>query len=485
MKKSEWAFLIIALCVAMLLLGIGINKPFFGQHDWNGVRYGSIARDYLRDGIFYSKMGLSLHYPPLFPLLLTSSRWIMGPSEGALRSVSIIFSLLTLLSIYILGRKLYHKSVAIIATLFTVPLPMFLYFGKMPVHEVILLPLILITVYRYICWLELSTTKQMIYLLVFLILSELVTWPVYILPLLFLFHYIYFYQRKFSQKPANWQIILPLIASISIIILHFFHIKLATGSFFGGGFIGIFLSRLTSNDKSAAIFDFSFLNILRIEIIYFRIYFTNTLLCLSAVWLVKKIVQFFRQKEFSFADSMLAILAVQGIWYVLVFREVGYYHEYLLFYAIPFVVFSASVSVIHVLKNIKIPALKMGIFIALVLLVAVERREFLWALQKSNNSEKGYRLGVFLNDITSRNDRILIGSDFYKEFFELFIIYYSDRNPGYNEHAKIVDIPKYDWVIRPKAHDALSMEVKTYLDNSFSRYENGEFVWYDLKSKKI
>lgn len=484
MKKSEWIFLIIVLCVAMLLLGIGINKPFFGQHDWNGVRYGSIARDYLRHGIFYSKMGLSLHYPPLLPLILTLGRWILGPSEGAMRFVSIIFSLLTLFSIYVLGRKLYRKSVAVIATLFTVPLPIFLYFGKMPVHEVILLPLILITLYRYICWLEIPTTKQMIYLLVFLILSELVTWPVFILPLLFLFHYIFFYQRKFSRKPPDWQIVLPLIASISIIILHFIHIKLATGSFFGGGFIGIFLSRLTSNDKSAVIYDFSFLNILRMEIIYFRVYFTNTLLCLSAVWLVVKIVQFFRQKGFSFADSLLAILAVQGIWYVLVFREVGYYHEYLLFYAIPFTVISAAVSVIRILKYIKIPIFKMSIYIAFMLLVALERREFLRALLISNNSEKGYRLGVFLNDVTSRDERILIGSDFYKEFFELFILYYSDRNPGYNEHAKIADIPKYDWVIRPKAHDALSQDVKAYLDNSFSRYENGEFVWYDLKPKK-
>ena len=108
--------IILILITAAGLLSININKKFIGIHDWNGVWYGTIAKNNLKLGLLHTKLGsvkgtgdtqLSAgsyftHYPVLFPLILTAGYYLMGVSEASLRITVSAFSLLSVLFIYLI-----------------------------------------------------------------------------------------------------------------------------------------------------------------------------------------------------------------------------------------------------------------------------------------------------------------------------------------------------------------------------------------------
>src|SRR3989344_1806206 len=81
-----------------------LDKPFVGIHDWNGARYGNIARNYLRYGFFTTKFSqvensgevvpfefqYYTHYPPLLPILISLSYYIFDIGEWQTRTVPLL-----------------------------------------------------------------------------------------------------------------------------------------------------------------------------------------------------------------------------------------------------------------------------------------------------------------------------------------------------------------------------------------------------------
>lgn len=143
------------LLISVLLFGLSlfvltknINKPFIGIHDWNGARYGLIAKNYLRYGLLQTKFGQSqdatqhptpgnfyTHYPPLLPLAITASYAVFGISEAATRLVPILTTSASLVLIFLLGKMLFGYKVGIIASLLALATPLVRYFGKNASHE--------------------------------------------------------------------------------------------------------------------------------------------------------------------------------------------------------------------------------------------------------------------------------------------------------------------------------------------------------------
>lgn len=125
-------------------IGQNLDKPFWGEHDWNGVRYGNIARNYLRYGLLQTRLGqvensgpvlpgefeYYTRYPPLLPFLIAISYKIFGISEWSTR----LFSL----------------RAGVLAALLVLATPMVGYFGKNPSHEPLTLFFILLAFYGYI-----------------------------------------------------------------------------------------------------------------------------------------------------------------------------------------------------------------------------------------------------------------------------------------------------------------------------------------------
>ncbi|KKS42179.1 MAG: hypothetical protein UV61_C0002G0162 [Candidatus Gottesmanbacteria bacterium GW2011_GWB1_43_11] len=494
-KLQKWLIqywnLILILVLAVILLTVKLDKKFMGQHDWNSTWYGNVARNHIRYGLANTKLGsisaggpidfnssrlYFTHYPPLFPLLLALGFKLFGPSEVALRLVVIFFSLWTIVFIYLLAKLVLNKTVAFLASIFAVVTPLFLYYGKLPVHEPIILPFILAGIYFYLRWFKDQKSKNLILSASFLFLAELITWPAYFVPPLLTLHYWLFHPQK---KHLKLLLLLPLIM-IGVFMLHLMHVKLLTGSFLGGGLVQIFLTRIQSKQTNE-IYRLTFFKYLTTEIQYLKIYFTNILLVLDLGWVIHLIIRY-QKRQIALSESLQMLLLIFGSAYVVIFQEAAFLHDYLIYYLLPFIVIAAAQISEQILRRLT-KNWRLLVAALLVLLVATERLKYAKAILNSNNSEKGYKIGEFINRQTSFNDLVLVGSNFYGDFYASFIAYYGDRSVGYSEDLKLTDLDKFQWVVRPKAHDALSEKSKAILDKKFPRYENAEFVWYDLRKK--
>ena len=172
-------FLFTVLILAGVLVSININKPFIGQHDWNGVVYGQQAKNFLRFGYLPLKFGATLatgdtlpgdrkfstHYTPALPILISFSYRLFGISEWSTRLVPAVASLASVFLVILLGRELISFRAGITAGVLMAVTPMFIYYGKNPVHEVVLLPFALLSFYSYLRWRKiplLSLTSAML-----------------------------------------------------------------------------------------------------------------------------------------------------------------------------------------------------------------------------------------------------------------------------------------------------------------------------------
>ena len=85
-----------------------------------------------------------IHYTPALPVLISLSYVIFGVSEMSTRLVPIIASLASVFLVVLLGKELISFRAGIIAGALMAVTPMFIYYGKNPVHEIVLLPFALL-----------------------------------------------------------------------------------------------------------------------------------------------------------------------------------------------------------------------------------------------------------------------------------------------------------------------------------------------------
>lgn len=402
---------IVIILLASFLFSININKPFIGQHDWNGVVYGQQAKNFLRFGYLPLKFGATLatadilpeerkystHYTPVLPILISFSYRLLGVSEWSTRLVPAIASLASVSLVMILGKELISVKAGIMAGILMVITPMFIYYGKNPVHEVVLLPFALLSFYSYQRFLATDMNKWWKILLLSLTGAMLVGWPGYYAAGLIFFHGILFRQ---SGKIRFLQ--LPLIATILLIIFLFHSIILNPQA--AGDLQNIFFARL--GGSSVGLIDF-----LTKELRYSINLFTATLLFLSSVWLVS------RSKN----KSIILFLGLFGLAHVLIFRQAGYYHEYLLFPFLPFVALSSAGTVDNLLKIFH--GLKIKILIAGLILffVAKERLGYLQALLKSEYVKDIYEEAVEYGKIVKANSKVVVPVE-----RDVYFIFYAD-----------------------------------------------------------
>ncbi len=482
--------LIFILIGALFLLSQKVDKKFIGHHDWNGVWYGDIARNLLRYKIDVTKLGsikncdLAIpdqfryftHYPPLFPVILAINIHLFGDNETSLRMAIIPFSLLLIFLTYLIGKKIFNPQIGLTAAALTIIIPIYIYFGKMSVHEPVILPLILIGVYYYLKWFLSQKRSDFIGIIVGLGLAMLVTWPAYYVPAILFLHYLLFHPKKNKWRSLTYLLLMPFI----LFGLHILHTKLITGSFLGGGLQQIFLSRISSTATSR-LYDLSFFSFILREARFFIIYYTGALIGLVVLWSICEITNIVKQRKLSDTLGKMSVLFFLGFIYPAFFREAAFLHDYLIYYFLPFITISGAAGLYLILNRIKPSWLKLVILFLALAFVFFERNSYVEALQRSNNSEKGYQLGDFISKISQSGDLIFVGSSYYGQFYAPYVCYYSGREVHYNDLLSPEKASFYKIIIRPKAHDALDATHKIYLDKNYIRQEDENYIWYETK----
>lgn len=489
---KQYIFLSIITILAFFLLFYKADKKFIGHHDWNGVVYSNIARNYNRYGFIATKFGqvrnydlvdvdhfsYFTHYPPLLPILIALSFRFFGESELSARVVPIISSLILIFFVYLIGKKIANKEIGFISVVLITILPIFVYFGKMPVHEIVSPAFSVAGIYFFLNWSFFQRRKDFFFMFIFLILGICVSWAGYYALIALILYTFFCFKSSLKIKTITYFVILGIL----MFSFHLLHTKILTGSFFGGGLFNVFLFR-SNPYLSAEIYGFSFKNFLLQEIRYFSIYYTKIVVFLSLIWWLT-IFWRIRQRKIYFADRLLLILFIYGVTHLILFSNMAFIHDYMIYYLMPFIVLSATIILSRVLKKIPFLFLRVCFFVFIFILIGLERITFVKTLLDTSTNERGYKLGEFIKQNTKSGEKTFVGSNSFKEFQEVFIGYYSDRNVDYGE-KDIKDWAKYSLIIRPKEHDALELSAKDKLEGKFKRYENADYIWYftsDLKN---
>lgn len=308
---------------SILIFCINITKPFYGYHDWNGITYGQIAKNFVRYSPLVTRLGqvenhtfvspanftFDTHYPPLFTLLLSLPVMLLGSKEWAIRLLPISLSLLNLYLIYRLASLIRSTRVGILAATIALLTPIFIYFGKNPVHEVLVLTFVLLNTLLYLKSVSFNGKYFIKPLLLVAFLSLFSGWGVYYqLPLMAFFGYLRTKNRLYLPLA-----IFPFVG----FLIHLLHIRLLTGSFTGGGLLSIFLYRLNIRGSDSPD-QYNLIGFINRFLLFSRNMFTLPLLFTSLVGVV------INKKFF----SVFLILSA-AIIHPILFSNIGYIHDYL------------------------------------------------------------------------------------------------------------------------------------------------------------
>jgi hypothetical protein len=480
------------LIFAVFLLAVKIDKPFWGHHDWNSVVYSNIARNYKRYGYLGTKFAqvtnydyqkpenfsFITHYPPILPILISLSFHLFGQSEASARLTIIAFSILLVFFIYKIGKELQSELLGLYAALSLTITPIFLYFGKLPVHDTIVPAVSVVGFWAYLKYFKTENIKYYLLLVVSVIFGGLINWSAYYLIIALL--YLQLLTKTSKEVKRHIFSLLPIAALVFIgqVALVYFVKAKSTESVFSN-----LLSRLDPY-LTADLYGFSLLKYLKQELLLVRVYYTLPLFLGAACFVLYFLFKFFKKQKLSFAEIFISSLLIYGIIQLTVFSQLSFIHDYMVYYLSPFMALAFSYITFKILGRFKKSLVFPVILIAIIYFAFLSQLKFTNALIATDTNKRGYMIARLINKETPSGTVSFITSNSYKEFQEVFIGYYSDRNAAYGEQLPKDFDKNYEIVIRPKDHDPLDSESKQMLDDKYMRYEDGNFIWYKLKLKR-
>src|SRR3989344_1694686 len=264
---------LVSLIGLIVLLTLGITKPFIGHHDWNGVFYSSIARNYLKYGI-ETKLGqmtgpgsFYTHYPPLFTWLLAADFKLLGVNDITARLLPLTLTILS----FILLIKITDSVIPLLLGL----TPMIRYFSHMPSQEALMIFLAILTVY----WYKKRNSKAIF------ITAATLGW-------------------------SGW-------AGYFLLPLLWLHAYLLTGSLIGGGIFDALLLRLNLYPALGRLEpelagQFSLIAYIVKEFSTLNIYYTSTVLLLSGLGVLQLIRKAIKRQKITAGEGLILIMLAWG-----------------------------------------------------------------------------------------------------------------------------------------------------------------------------
>lgn len=409
------------LSLAVILLTININKPFIGQHDWNGVVYGQQAKNFVRYGYLplrfaatadvglhpVNELKFTTHYTPVLPILISLLYRTFGISEWSTRLVAIIASLFTIVLIINLGKVIFDRPTGILAGILTSFTPMFIYYGKNPVHEIVQLPFTLMSFLSYYSWFKSGKNIWWYSLFLFVILAMMIGWPGYYALGLITLHGILFsqYKKRFY--------LLPLIA-FCLFILFIWHINTVNPES---------VSDLAQVAKNRIGYNhFPLLDYIIHEIRFMVNLFSAAVLVFSGLWSLSFFYKSFASRVISPSRLLLIFIGIFGILHVSVFQNAGWYHEYLLFPLLPFLAISSANFIVNLSHKIPFLIISQTFLWLAPFLVAFERIDYAKALLASEYIRTAYEDGLQSSRRLEMGEKLTYLKDGW-----VYFVFYADR----------------------------------------------------------
>lgn len=439
MINKKIIILFYILLFAFFGLSLKIDKPFVGIHDWNGAYFGLTSRHFTP----LSSWGTS-HYTPFLEAYFWIVSRIFGIKEIVLRFSVVFLSLLSLIYLYRIIAMIFSSKTALIAIFFVVLTPMFLYYGKLPDHDPVVLCFVIISVFYFLQNVFRPSQKAaMMKFLLFYIFSLLESWPSFFISPFFLIA-IFLNRKKIKVKKLALLVISPPLAVISLFLL--FQISIS-GSL--NHLINIFKFRTSFSEGAAGLFSKKEYFILMAR--RNAIYYTLTLLLLSFFGFLSI---FFQKKSIEKNKIFWANLILFGGYafsFSLVFPNLYWIHDYKNIHFLPLVAVLSAHSVFLLIKAFSQKTTgKIFLYLFLVLVslsIFFERHKYYLAILNSENSKEAFFLGKRIKKMTGGGKSVLILPKEYVAIYKPFLEYYSESKIFDEYGDRDLKTQKYELII--------------------------------------
>ncbi len=477
---------ILLLLLALALLSYSLDKPFWGQFDWTGAWFGTIARNYLEIPLAKSRLAPITvagtanradwqyynHYSVAYPFLIAGSLLVFGDHEWSIRLVSLVFSLLMLGAFYVLCRRFFHPLVGIFGIIVIIFSPMFVYYGKLPVHEQPVLFLSLVSLFYYLSWTHSAKRADFIKMFLSVILGFLISWTGGYILILMTLHL--FYNQKFKAF-----LLTPFyLVLLLILALHLIHIYISSDM---ADFVQALAERTSGGVNTGKIL-FTPLSFLARQTRWFFVLYTRPVALIVLLNFFSVLVVDIRRRALSSGGQLLIVFFAWGFFQWLVVPRITWIHDYMLIYFLPFVGLSSGL----LMKRIWDKNRSVGLVFCLFILVisVVTSLPFTAALLRSKDqTSRMYAVAKFLRKHTIYGDRILMaikpGSEFEIHYPSHYLSYYSNRFVKYqftNVHNKREE---YKYIIVPQGE--ADPELARLLREKYNETRINNFSLYEIR----
>jgi 4-amino-4-deoxy-L-arabinose transferase-like glycosyltransferase len=522
-----------------------LERPFVGHHAMNGAQFGIMARNHLSYGLLTTRLGqvenvdratpdqfaYSAHHPFLYPVMLAGAFRVFGESEWSARFLSVVLTILAAVMMYRLAGEIWGDMTGLLAAGLWLLTPMVIHFGKMPVHEPVVMVFILLAVNQYWLWWNLGGDKHLLLSAGWGLIACLIAWPAfYVMPILV--------GHAWLTKPGlRWKSLGLLVAPMVAMGWHLVHTRWLTGSWTGGGLAGVFLGRILRQgmeETGVRLPAMGTGEFWRLQFNWVRSYYTPGLLVLVVIWGVgflfrvvvgrwvslagpapgfppvsappvegaeneqlgvgvrangspsTRVTRFLRGFTKYGGELLLVGLLVLGWAHIVINPSGATNHEYMLYYLGPFMVISGAVVLGKIYKWLP-RRLWLGLVAGLVVWMVVGGKNFLQPLEAAEFHRPGYELGMILGWELALGEKAIIASTQFQSFFGHLVKYYSDRvvesgdfGPGAVPSLR----GEYKFIVVPESHLPVNEELAGYLDKNYSMLEMNGFRLYEIGNLK-
>jgi hypothetical protein len=219
-----WVIVYVAIWTGAMWLTL--NHRFDRRMDWNTSYFSITARNLLHDGFVADRGGMYLTagdfkgqrefyagHPPLTSWLLTGWMRALGDGDRVIRALPLTFTVLNLLLLYALVRRVFGAPAALAATVICSLLPMTAYYGQIVNMEPFVLTFMLLAALGYLAWARRGSTLGFLMLFVAVVLGCWTDWPMYLFTgFLAVAHFL-------SRRDAAESRGRPIAASLFLLIL--------------------------------------------------------------------------------------------------------------------------------------------------------------------------------------------------------------------------------------------------------------------------
>jgi len=237
--KFEYLALAIVLAIGFLLRLYKIDIPLADHHSWRQADTAAVARNFARNGInlFYPQLDnmAPTHAPgaenpnrlylvefPAYNAIIAVVYKIWGVKEMLARLVTIFFSLVSTVMLFLVARRYFGRFAGLLACFLFAVLPYNIYFSRVILPEPMMVASLLAAIYLFDLWLEKRSFGYYIFSLFFITLAFLV--KPYSIFLVLVFVYLVF-RDKGIKGLISWPVVLFGVLSVVPLLAWRFYIN--------------------------------------------------------------------------------------------------------------------------------------------------------------------------------------------------------------------------------------------------------------------